>query len=862
MFERPELLWLLLLTPLVAMPALIALVGGQRLAGGIAALLRVLAFVALVFALAGFAVPTRTASRRVEVVALIDQSRSIAPDQLRWARLKVRDLARAAAPDDRLAIVGFGRDVRMLSPLGDPRLAAEPPISADPDATDLGEALTAADSLFSPDADKRILLLSDGNQTVGDARAELPALLENGVRVDAAAAPPSATARVALTGFEAPAAVRTNQLFTFRIAIESEAAAASNVNLELLSDGAPVGAQSVKLQAGLNRFELPYRIGSAGAYLIGARLQAPQPLVAINPQAETALTVTAPPQILVVATEAPDSLLSALKLRDFRLSVTTPRGLPSQPEDYLPYQAVILADATVSTLSAPAANALNRYVADFGGGLIVTGETLRDDRFAGTALEKTLPVKFQPQPPPPTREPIAVYLCIDRSNSMSYDSRYPAVRDGERIRYAKAAAIALMRQLDDTDFAGVIAFDSQPYVLGHLAPLGESRAELENRIERLEPGGGTDFKDALEIAEREILASQIPVRQVFLLTDGDTNRQYHDHDALIADFARERIPVSTLRIGPDLENLRLLQDFAQATGGTFYRVEDIEKLPLLLVGLTRQAMNRRKQGRSELEAGGPSAILSGIDLREIPPIDYFALTTPKDGAQVPLKITSHDSSAPLLAAWQYGLGRAVVFTADPDSLAMLSWIRWNRYAEFWSQVVNWTMREGDSGPFTMRVTTAPDGALRVDAEEADPIPVSNLVLRVTGSGRAMDVPMTQVDTALYRGDLGPLPRGKYTGALMIKGAGDTERVLTQRVFASTGTAPADADELRIRPPNLALLKTLAEATGGALDAQPAEILKPTGRQVTVRRSAEPLMLPLAIVLFLGEVFVRRRFLGD
>ncbi len=79
---------------------------------------------------------------------------------------------------------------------------------------------------------------------------------------------------------------------------------------------------------------------------------------------------------------------------------------------------------------------------------------------------------------------------------------------------------------------------------------------------------------------------------------------------------RSIFPVSTIRIGPDLANLRLLQDFAQATGGTFYRVQDIEKLPLLLVGLTREAMNRRKQGRSELEAGGPSAILTGIDVKE------------------------------------------------------------------------------------------------------------------------------------------------------------------------------------------------------------------------------------------------------
>ena len=123
--------------------------------------------------------------------------------------------------------------------------------------------------------------------------------------------------------------------------------------------------------------------------------------------------------------------------------------------------------------------ALARYVGDYGGGLIVTGDALRDEKFHQGELEKALPITFIPQPPPPSREPIAVYLLIDRSNSMSYNSRYPAVRDGERIRYAKEAAIALINQLDDTDYAGVIAFDSEPYVLSHLRPLGEDRAELD-----------------------------------------------------------------------------------------------------------------------------------------------------------------------------------------------------------------------------------------------------------------------------------------------------------------------------------------------------------------------------------------------
>src|ERR1700722_3257970 len=686
-------------------------------------------------------------------------------------------------------------------------------------------------------------------------------MLEDGVRIFASAPPPSATERVAVTNFYSPDAVRQDQQFAFRIDVESESQSPVAANLKLYRDDTAVGGEAITLKPGLNRFELPYRIDRAGAYLTSAEVAIAPPRIALNPRVEAAITVTGAPRILIVSATPPASIVTALKMRKYQIDFVSPRSLGERPTDYLPYQLVILDDVPEGSVTVAAQHALNRYVADYGGGLVATGDTMREEKLAGGELEKALPVKFLPQPPPPPREPIAVYLCIDRSNSMSYDSRYPAVRDGERIRYAKEAAIALLRQLDDTDFAGVIAFDSQPYVLAHLQPLGEDRGELENRIDRLQPGGGTDFKDALEIAEREILQSGIPVRQVILLTDGDTNRQYHDHDDLIAEFARQHIPVSTIRIGPDLANLELLQDVAQSTGGIFYRVQDIEKLPLLLVGLTGEAVNRRKQDRTTVEAGYATAMLSGIGIKDIPPIDFFAATEAKDGAQVTLKVARADKSAPLLASWQYGLGRAAIFAGNPDSLATLSWIRWNRYAEFWSQLANWTMLQGDSGMFTMRVHGAPDGAITVEAEKADPDPVSNLVCRITGPGRAIDVPMTEADASIYRGEVGPLPRGKYVATLMFK-AGDSEKILEQREFAAAGSIPADSAELRIKPPNLELLRRLSTAPPGPSETSPAAIVRHTGQPVAFRLSADPWLIPLVIMLFLGKVFVRRRYLGD
>ncbi len=861
MFERPLLLWLLAATPLMAMPGVLAIRAGRPFAGVLSAALRMGAFASLILILAGARLPFRASARRMAVIVAMDQSESIASDQREWMRQKIAALSRAMDPRDSLAVIGFGRDGQLLAPLGDPRLLTLSDTGANPGATDIAGALTLAAGIFPPPAEKRLILLSDGVETADNASDELPALADAGVRVYTAAPPPSTSARIALTSFAAPATVHAQTSFALHLDIASEAGQPVDAHLRLFSEASAVGGQQITLKPGMNRFEVPFQIDRPGAYMLRAEVTAGPPLSVVNASALAAVSVAPRPHVLLISNSPPESLVKALQLRHFDVANAGPHGLSPRPSDYLDYQAVIIANVTAAALAPEVQFALNRYVADYGGGLIVTGDTLRDSKFHGGNLEKSLPIEFQEQPPPPSREPIAVYLLIDRSNSMSYNSRFPAVRDGERIHYAKQAAIALLNQLDDTDFAGVIAFDSEPYVLGHLRLLGEDRNEILGRVSRLEPGGGTDFKEALEIAQREILATGLPVREVLLLTDGDTNRQYHDHDQLMADFARENIPVSTIRIGPDLENLRLLQDFAHTSGGVFYRVEDIKKLPQLLVHLTNEAQNFKRHRRTSVLASAPSSIMNGVAPTEIPPLDFFADTHPKDGAEVPLTIHSPTHSSPLLATWQYELGRSAVFVADPDSMGSLAWIRWNRYAEFWSQLVNWVARGGDSGPFTLRVANGADGALTIEADEADAIPVNNLFARISGLGQPTDVAMTQMGTTLYRGESAPLPRGKYSVTLMLK-AGDTERVLLRREVAVTGSEPSDSAELRLQPTNVALLKKIAAQTAGRYEPTVGQMVSPIGAAVIDYRSIDNLLIPLAIFLLLGEIFVRRRIIGE
>ncbi len=862
MFERPELLWLISLVPLVWWSGWRATNAHSRGLQFALAGLRTGVLVALVALLAGLQVKTRVRTGRLEVVAMLDESRSIDPSQLDAMRRQVLRLARSMDRRDSLSVLAFGADIRVLAEPASVRDVGSLEGSVNGDATDIASALTVAVGMFAPDAEKKLWLLSDGNETQGDALQEIPMLVASGVQVFASLPPPVTSARVALVGIYAPEVVRAGFTFPLRLDIESEAERDVEARLSVQdSFGRPV-ERLIRLHQGLNRYALPFLIPKPGASLITSKLEVEPHVRVVNSSLTTSVAVSPAPRVLVVSNDSPTSILKVLGMRGYEAASAKPSDLqPDATSFLLGYQAVVLDDVSSDALRPELQETLKTYVSEYGGGVIVTGNTLRDSRFMGSVLESFLPVRFRPQPPPPQREPVAIYLLIDRSNSMGYNSRYPTIRDEERIRYAKQAALALLRQLDDADFVGVIAFDSDPYVLMPLQPLGGHRRALEARIAALEPGGGTDFKQALEIAERQILATDVRTRQVILLTDGDTNREYHDHDQLMADFARQNIPVSTIRIGPDTENLKLLQDFAELTHGVFYRVDDITTLPELLVRLSHKSTDAHSIRHLRVTVAKRNAILAGIESDKLPPVEFYSLSEPKERATVSLAVEHQGGQAPLVASWQFGLGRVATFAADPESVGSVRWLQWDRYAQFWSQLITWTMRPRLWQPFDLSVRVERDGAIQIIAQNNDRVPAESLFCRVVSSKGASEIPMTPVSPNEYRADMGTMAPGEYTFYLVQK-KNDQEKTLASLPYIATGTVPSLMEELRLRPPNRQLLERLTQATGGSLNPSLQQLLQHNGRRVVRYRPATGYLVPIAISLMLIEIYLRRRLVGN
>jgi Mg-chelatase subunit ChlD len=769
----PRMLLLLLVVPLVVL-------AGRRWRGAAwAAALRALGAVALVLVLAGAYVQRPRPSGGACVILTVDMSASVARAGLDAAVGMLPVLERALGPHDVVGAVAFGGDARVLAPPSHEPLAPAALVAAadaaglDPDSSDLAGALALATSLCPDTTQPAVLLFSDGQETRGSALAEA-AVTEPPVPVFPVALPETEIPRAIIRRVLAPVRAPNHVMVPLEAVVESHAPVPADATLVMaVDDGAPREVAATLLP-GLTLVALPYRASGRGLHQLDAALRLPPDGPLLPGAAHLALEVTAAPHVLVASERGSSVVATVLAGRGLDVDLVAPAALAQQVPRLDREDVVVLDDVGRGSVPATALPPLVRWVAR-GGALLVTGgpHLFGDRGWAESPLAPLLPVELLSQEPEPKeREPIALELVIDRSNSMGYSTRPDPSGEGEKMEYARRAALAVLDQLGPHDLAGAIAFDSQPYELGPLVPVADGRPALAARIRALKHGGGTDFKEALDIARRGLVASGRRVRHIILLTDGDTNRRADDHLDLIASLARDDVTVTTIRIGSDTVNLELLQQISSETGGEFHHVAEVAALPQLMIRDTRRLIDSPGSlVNAPARLGEPGPILAGLSEEELPHVGRWATTRLKPDAQLRLYLDAGSRHDPLLATWQYELGRVAVVPVDFQSGAA-EWAGWEGFGKLWTQLVLWALPQ---------------------PAEAASRPVED----------------------------------------------DTAR------------------ELRAVGPNRALLRQLASATGGALDAGPDVIL--AARPGVERESVPlaPVLVPLVMLLVLGDVAVRQ-----
>lgn len=871
--ERPAFVLLVVPAMLLALAAARrSAVGLSPLRSGLAMALRGLLLLALGLVLARARAVLPHDERAV--VFAVDVSESVPPQDRRRLLDWTRKAWAARRPGDRAGLVLFGSRARVDVPLGESFDPAEPSLEGLPrDRTAIDQALrTAAGLLRGVEAERSIVLLSDGNGDATKASREAMALASTGVDVTTVALELVPSPREVLVGdVVAPPLVGEGEAFLLKVQVVARSGGPAKLHLEV--DGKQAVTTEVELAPGTNVVSLPQRLDRPGAALFRVTVDAEGDGDQANNAGGAFVQVRGRPRVLYVQgpargadgrtippAEVARPLADALERAGLEVVVRAPDGLPGGLEDLAGWAAFVLGDVSAERWTEEQMAAVRDWVHDQGGGLVTLGgeEAYGLGGYHKTPIEDALPVSCSLRGKK-VLPALALVLVIDRSGSMS-----ESVAAGDprtKLRLAQEGAARALEALQPFDKIGVTFFDEDPLRVIPLTTLDEPRALAAKVLdEALDTGGGTHIGPALMDAHRALSAVQAPLKHVVLLTDGKSSPA--DWTRIIGDFRRDRITISTVGVGSDLDR-QLLKDLAERTGGRFVITTDPRTVPRLL---TKEAQSATRALLVEREVVPRVTGPLGVDLADAPPLLGFVLTHPKPEAEVLLDTGPDETvkDGPILVRWRHGLGKAASFTSDATGRWCARWLGWRGFDPLLGEVVRWAARDPEPPGFRTALTLEQgQGVVRVTASREDGEPLDGLVLegRVSGPPGAPTpaVRLEQTGPGAYEAEVQASRPGAYLVQIAARGAGG------ERAVGSAGAVLAYPREYRDLTSDRALLDQVARVTRGqalTLDDPPSLVF---GGERVGRRSMlslDPWLLALAAVLLVLDVAARRLTLPD
>jgi len=882
-FDQPVFLWLILL----AVPLLVvgwrAMAGTDRVRRTTSLVLRGLLILAAVILLA--APHSDREHRRLTVVGLIDVSGSmrrfaITPTHealgnlstIEYLRQWFREAAALRTDDDRFGLVAFdGEATAVAVPTRGEYIDDSLDITLLP-GTNIADGLSLALAMLPADTARRIVLVSDGNETRGSALAAAQqaaaqqTALGNGtgVPIDVIVIPYQEVRDAQVVRVEAPANAQAGQVVTVRVILEATAPIGGA--LTLLHEGRPVdlnGAergvsrrvvlptgQSVQLvrvtlqPTRVNRFEAIFEPDAdAGDAL-------PQ-----NNRAETFTATPSKGAILVVdrlAGQRETVIAQILTEAGIEVRTVLPVELFDHPLSLQQHDLVVLNDIAAYELSDRQQELLTGFVNDLGGGLLVIGgeHSYGAGGWTKTPVADILPVEVDPQRE--LRLPTAaLVLVLDKSGSMN--APVGGARASQQEVANEGAAMAI-ESLRSDSLVGVVTFD---YNAHEHIPLqrNDDPQELMRQVRSIRAEGGTDLAPALRMAHRMLRNVEAEKKRVVCLTDGQSETT--DLDGIVNAMVADGIKITAIAVG-DAADRATLERVAKIGGGEFYSVRNPRVLPRVLVDSV-QVVNKPL-----IKEGGfapvvlPTGSTLTIGMEQAPPLEGLVITAAREHPQVVVEM-AHPEGEPLLALWQAGLGRVAAFTSDMDGLWSSQWIDWPTAAAFWTQLARTVMRPAVNQEFEL-ITEMRGDQLQITLEATGDADFMEYV-HVTGQvydpdGQAQAVRLRQAAPGRYTATAAAAKPGSYIVALNPKKGG---RFLSPVIGGATQTSDP---EYRRYQPDPALLEEITDTTGGRrLDlsaVSAATVFDRRGMPVSI--SSLPMwreLLLIAIVLLMLDVASRR-----
>ncbi len=849
-FESPYLLGLIAAIPVVMLVLRWTLVDNPKMQRVLSAIVRCIVLLLLVLALASFLWVTKSDS--VSTVVLADLSDSVpenAPQQISnyWNSVTSQLSSKRKA-----ALWTFAATNDVIAPLDStPKLSKALKKPTQASDTAIERAIVNAWQSMPADSLNRVVVMSDGNETVGNAVAAAKRAASHGIKVFTANYKTEPKDEVLLEDLIVPSEVKKGQ--SFAVSAVAQASTATPATFTLYRDGFKIQEKQIDLKAGPNTLNFQEAKAKEGLVKYELRVKAAKDFFADNNVASGIVHVAGEPKVLILDRDERDGrfLARALEAENIRAEIREGKGMPGSLDELAAYDAIIFSDVPATDLTVRQMTLLRSYVEDLGGGFVMVGgqESFGLGGYYRTALEDALPVRMRSEKKKDTPS-LAMMLIIDRSGSM----------EGEKIQFAKEAAIATVEVLSDRDYVGVLTFDTEVFTVAEMQSAANKAGIIQN-IERIDAGGGTAMYPPMVRGHEMLQSIPAAFKHCIILTDGVS--QPGDFEGITQTMAGEQMTVSTVAVGTDIY-AELLQNIARWGKGRYYQTTDAHDIPQIF---TKETMSASRSSLIEEpflpQVFHDDQVIRSIDWKSAPFLFGYIVTSPKPTANVSL-LTEHGD--PLYASWRFGLGKAAAFTSDAKNRWAADWVRWPGFGQFWAQVVRDVMRTTHSrGTETTIAMKADDGHLQIDNTDEKGEFLNDLrtvVQLVKPDLTVQSLAVKQTAPGRYEANFPTTDIGSYV--LKVRQSRDSadagkEEIVSDYVRAVTISYKP---EYRHLSPNEPLLHALADVSGGKYDASPAQVFAvEKGESVSVRKRLWPWLVGIALVLFIADVALRRLDLG-
>jgi len=831
----------------------------------VSAFLRSMVFLLVVIVLAGLS-GKKESKREISAVFLVDMSDSITWEGKEWMWNYVKGLSGSLDDKIKKGVVVFGGESRIITPdltedlELDNLLGSITDSGISTDRTDIASGIMATLGIMPEDSSKIVILLTDGNQNLGEVERAALMAAGNNVKVFVVSPPDVQKAgEILIKKVVAPKEINEGEMINIKVVIENRNDRAVKGDLKLLNKDGILKEWDTEFKSGISVFEVPYKSEEKGFIKFNANLDIEDAGLDLDKENNSKfafVNVSDKTRLLYIngAKNQKMYLPDALVDKTIDVEIKNPDQIPKTLQEYIKYDSIIFSNVSRDSISDEQMTLIEKYVKDYGGGFVMTCGTniTAEGGYSGTKIEEILPVKIIGGDPPKKEKKsrLSLILIIDKSGSML----------GKKMLFAKKASIELIKQLKPNDNFGIVAFDTSPYTIVELKSNEEAKKEIIRKLSMLNADGGTDIFPAMDAAYRQIRQKNSKVNHVILLSDGNTKSIYYHYNKMITKFQQAHITVSTIALGTWLVNTKLLEDIAKKTKGQFYQISDIIRLPRLIIKDSEFFVSQSDFHEEHFypQINQKSQILKGIYDKQFPPLKGHTITEAKENVEVPLITNIMGKTDPILADWRYGLGKVVVYASDANARWSSKWINWEMFNKFWSQVVRWSMRDISKANYDIKIK-AEDNTISLQLESSslleDGTKLAVSLISPDYAGNGQELLMMQVAPKRFISELKDIDPGTYNLKISRTRDGKVIDFKTKGLLVPEKIVTKPL-EYAVQGNNTLQLKNIAEITGGKYNPKKEDITVEE-EEIIIFKSLAGFLIPLALFLFIADIAVRK-----